>query len=189
MSYFFYFFFPYCQSKVKLARRKILFRRAFPGILTLVVLKLKMGKSLMNSIEELSESEDQIIASFGVDVLNSLALVKKAGCTNATTSFRYTCINFFVNCYANTSFCIPLFEQFREQILSENNFRQKSGQVSQQAKIQTIVVTILYISSCFFIKNISDYKHLNLLILISSSWFFIGFKINQIISVKSEWKI
>lgn len=78
---------------------------------------------------------------------------------------------------------------FRRQIKMEEDFRRRSGQVSQQIRLQAIIVTFLYVALLIYIiSQFGFLAHLGL-ILFSSSLFALGLALIFMLGRRMKWKL
>ncbi|MCB0367979.1 MAG: hypothetical protein KDD45_00720 [Bdellovibrionales bacterium] len=87
---------------------------------------------------------------------------------------------------------VKILEQlknFRQQLKMEQNLRRRSRQVTMNLKIQSLIMTIMYLGVSFFVYSNFDTSILNPTMLISIFMFAVGQLMIFLIGRKIKWKI
>jgi len=77
----------------------------------------------------------------------------------------------------------------RRQLKLMEDFRRRSGQVTEQMKMQALIVTALYLGLLFFVIKQFGFKNHQSLILISGFIFLIGLLWIFLIGRRMKWKV
>ena len=85
--------------------------------------------------------------------------------------------------------CVEQVKALRRQLKLMEDFRRRSGQVTEQMKMQALIVTALYLGLLFFVIKQFGFKNHQSLILISGFIFLIGLLWIFLIGRRMKWKV
>lgn len=85
--------------------------------------------------------------------------------------------------------CIDQVKALRRQLKVQENFRRRSGQVTQQIKMQAIIVTALYFALLGFVFVQFGFKEHQYLILSSAFLFISGLVIIFSVGRRMKWRV
>lgn len=90
---------------------------------------------------------------------------------------------------SSQSRCADQVRAFRRQLKTQEDFRRRSGQVTQQIKMQAIIVTALYLALLIFIISQFGYVAHRFVIFCSVNIFLVGLIWIYSIGRRIKWKI
>lgn len=161
-------FFPHIFRFFLIAR----LRSALIPFLDCVILNLQAGKSFRFSLQLSIEMQSGWVRHQLAEVCESLHMSKNviALKSNLLKGFR----DELVEIDQSQVRCVEQVRALRRSLKMQEDFRRRSGQVTQQIKMQAIIVTVLFVLLLVFVIMQFGFTPHRLWIFLSSFVFFVG---------------
>lgn len=162
-------------------------RRALIPLLDCMILGLQTGNSFRNSFQSAVESQSGWERMQMLEVLQSLQYPEASEAAKAALLKDFQSEMRTID--KSQTRCVEQVKALRRHYKMVADFRRRSGQVSQQIKMQAIIVTALYLALfVFVIMQFGFEKHRNLL-FISGIVFNAGLVFIFYIGRRMKWKV
>jgi hypothetical protein len=152
-----------------------------------VILGLQAGQSFRSSLHVAIESQQGWIRNQLRDLYNSVVMsdevidLKSALLADLREEFR--------EIDRSQMKCVDQLRALRRQLKMREDFRRRSGQVTQQIKAQAIIVTALFCALAGFVIAQFGWKEHSKLILLSSLVFILGLTMIFLIGKRFKWNV
>ncbi|WP_373998549.1 hypothetical protein [Bdellovibrio bacteriovorus] len=162
-------------------------RSALIPLLDAVILGLQTGKSFRSSLYAAIENQSGWMRHQLMELYQSLAMSENVIAMKSALlqDFR----DEILEIDRSQSRCIDQVKALRRELKMHEDFRRRSGQVSQQLKMQAIIVTALYVALLFFVIMQFGFKEHGKLILMSSLIFLSGLIWVFAMGRRLKWKV
>lgn len=156
-------------------------------LLDYTVLGLQSGKSFRSSLASAIENQHGWVRSQLREVFESLQI------SNCSIAVKSAVLKDFqqelLRIDQSKNRCVDQVKSLRQQLKMQENFRRRSGQVTQQIKMQAIIVTALYVALFVFVILQFGFKAHQNLILASLLIFVCGLCAIFLIGKGMKWKV
>lgn len=167
------------------------FHSDFPDFLTMVILKMKSGKSFRKSLQESVLESPMKYQGRLANICDRVSFSQQFRDKKMTllSPFLSETIQIFRKIDVSSHRSIEKLENFRSRLITINNLRHKSGQIRGQIQLQCYLLLGIYVS-CFAIVLI-NYQIREVAALLASSFilFLLGFLMVHMIGRSVRWKI
>lgn len=164
------------------------FQKHFLFFLNNILLKMKGGNSFRKAFLSVNHSNNEFFREKFKQMYNFVAFSQHVT-TELQTGFLNEVLVELKAVDSQPHKAIQRLENFRRKLLIINKFRQKSGQVLRQIRLQALILTGLYVALFIFVTlNFGIQKHLNLVIL-SIFAFLLGLVGVFFMGRRMKWKI
>ncbi|WP_172795289.1 hypothetical protein [Bdellovibrio bacteriovorus] len=162
-------------------------RSALIPLLDAVILGLQTGKSFRSSLYAAIENQSGWMRHQLMELYQSLAMSENVIAMKSALlqDFR----DEILEIDRSQSRCIDQVRALRRELKMHEDFRRRSGQVSQQLKMQAIIVTALYVALLFFVIMQFGFKEHGKLILMSCLIFLSGLIWIFAMGRRLKWKV
>ncbi len=162
------------------ARRSRAFRSRFREALTLILLRMKAGKSFRLALAEAIEDTDPRWRPMFVEI-RELVVFSQQTEARAMPEFHRALVTELRAADTTPHAAIRRLENFRDRIRIEDDFRHRSGQVLRQIRAQSALLAGLYIAVFAFVaRQFGWQEHVRLLFasaclfLTGLAWIWLG---------------
>jgi Flp pilus assembly protein TadB len=169
-------------------KRKTDFENNIVSFLDSIVIRLRSGHSLKDSVQELgqvyrgpSRFYFQEIAS----LLNFSSLPRKG---SKDDLFEET-LRELVDIHKTTHKSVDKIKAFRRKIKTEQDFRRKSRQVTVQVRAQSAILGILFLGLLTYSIASYDFVVIQKMVFVSTGLFVLGLFLNLKIAKRFRWKV
>ncbi len=180
----FFFLLVYCVRKW----REKKFRQQFYSCLNNTILKMKTGKSLRQAFTEMSAESDPLMQQKLSEILE-IVVFSQQNSLDWGDQFVKRAIVELRSADQNSHSSLRTLTAFRDRLRMEDDFRRRSGQVLQQIRFQSILITALYFAVLAFVGHEFGIKKNVRLISSSLLFFAIGLLWIQIGGRRLKWKV
>lgn len=160
---------------------------SFQGILDDLILGVQSGKSLQQSLEQCLKFKKNWEFHLWKELHEILQKRKALQQVKSEKKRRV-----FAEIVEIQQAQVRLLEQLksvRHVVKQQNDFRRKSGAATQQIRVQSLILTLLFVSSLIFtLKNFGFYEYWKL-ILACSALFSLGLIVQSWLLRSRKWKI
>lgn len=167
------------------------FRTEFPGTLTNIILRMKMGKSFRTSVQEVAMQSPPRLRAILESIFDLVAFSQQQNDKKMTSASPFAreilCTFLFVDQSSHRA--VEKLENFRMRLIILNEFRRRSGQIRGQIQMQAYVLTALYVASFAFIAFCFPIRELGHILLPSFALFLFGLICLFVIGRRVKWKI
>jgi len=125
-------------------RLKRLIQREFPGFLGKVILEMKAGNSFRGAIDKHLSQAEEIWEQWLRSMIESRVFLHTACDISDAWWSKY--LQELQAAEENPHMALTRLENFRQKLRVLSEFRRKSGQALAQARIQMVVMTVLYLA-------------------------------------------
>lgn len=171
-----------------LKRRARVFRTKMKEVLSLIILKMKSGKSFRQALHEVIDESEFSIRVKLEEISNVVSFSQQQ-----TRSIRDQFISDYVNelkfADHNPHLAMKRLCVFRDKLRVEDDFRHRSGQVLSRIRAQSLILSVLYIAIMTFVvfkfgakENAKAISISMVFFLLGSLWIWIGGR-------KMKWKV
>jgi hypothetical protein len=172
---------------LKHMRRKK-FEERFEEILNMIILKMKSQKSFRISFSEVIHESSTATQRILIDI-RDVVVFSQQNKSIILSAFTQKIIMEFVLADQAPHAALKRLIQFRERLKIQTDFRRKSGQVLQQIRSQSFILTALYIVLFIFVLKRFGFEANQRIIFLSLSLFIIGLGVIFYGGHKIKWKI
>ena len=170
-------FFPHVIFSIfivllKQFRRKK-FEERFEELLSLLILKMKSGKGFRNSFSEVISECPRPIQRILIDIHDVVVFSQQSN-SERISAFVQTIILEFVEADHAPHAALKRLQGFRERLKIQSDFRRKSGQVLQQIRLQSLILSGIYFALLFFVIGKFGFESNQQSILLSLMFFGLG---------------
>lgn len=152
-----------------------------------LLLGLQTGNSFRTSLLQAIHNQPTWLRQQHLEIYNSIVMNRAS--SGLHSRFLDEIRAEFAEMDRASSKVIEHARAFRRQIKMEEDFRRRSGQVTQQIRLQAIIVTFLYLALLVYvISQFGFFAHLHL-ILLSSALFTLGLVIIFVFGRRLKWKL
>lgn len=165
------------------------FRERFRETLTLILLKMKTGKSFRQALaESIDESEPQHRVKMG-EIVNVVAFSQQEESASISDEFVREAIAEFKRVDQSPHASIRRLTVFRDKLQIEDDFRHRSGQALAQIRAQSLVMTGLYLAVLVFTLHRFGWRSNSGLFITSALLFVCGAAWIWIGGRRMKWKV
>ena len=133
----------------QVSRRARLFQREVLGVLSILILKMKSGRSFRQSLIETTAECDQNVR-VKLSEIASVVAFSQQGKTAQSDPFMRELIEEFRLIDQQPHSSLRRLSVLREKIRVEDEFRRRSGQVLARLRAQSLVMCVLYLAVFIF---------------------------------------
>lgn len=171
-----------------MTRRLRLFRARFREALTLIVLKMKSGKSYRRAFAEVTEESPSSLRSMLSEISNVVAFSQQNNNVKADP-FIEEVVEELLKADASPHFALRRLTSFREKLRMEDEFRRRSGQVMARIRAQSLVMTGLYLAVLIFVAVKFGWRAHQEVIVVSIALFVSGALWIWLGGRRMKWKV
>ncbi len=175
--------FPYFFRKKLIQKLKI---RSI-SLLDEVILGLQVGKSFRTSLEQAVQNQNSWYRIQFLEIYSAVVASERPSKTTKT-AFLNILIEEFRNIDQSQTKIVEQVRALRRQIKIEDDFRRRSGQVTQQIRIQAVVISFLYLALLSFVVMQFGFFQNQMLIMASSLLFIAGLAWIFLVGRGMKWK-
>lgn len=172
---------------LKHMRRKK-FEEHFEEILNMIILKMKSQKSFRNSFSEVITESATSTQRILIDI-RDVVVFSQQNKSIILSAFTQKIILEFVLADQAPHAALKRLIQFRDRLKIQTDFRRKSGQVLQQIRAQSFILTAIYLALLVFVLKRFGFETNQRIIFLSLSFFIIGLGVIFYGGHKLKWKI
>ncbi len=174
-------------TTLKKHRRKK-FEERFEEILGVIIMKMKSGKAFRNAFSEAIAESPVTIQRILIDI-RDVVVFSQQNNSERISDFVQMIVMEFAKADLAPHTALKRLVHFRDRLKIQSDFRRRSGQIIQQIRTQSIILTGIYFALFFFVIGRFGFKENVRLIFISLSLFGSGilFIFNK--GQKIKWKI
>ena len=167
------------------------FRYEFPGVLTNIILQMKMGKSFRSSVQQVAQQSPHRFRQFLESIFDLVAFSQQQNDKKLASAspFAREILQTFTFVDQSSHRAVEKLENFRTRLIILNEFRRRSGQIRGQIQLQAYVLTGIYAASFAFVARCFDLSELWNLILLSFLLFLLGLIGLFVVGRRVKWKI
>jgi hypothetical protein len=151
-----------------------------------VILFVQAGKSFRVALERSHEAGDVFTQQRTLKILESVCFAQQTTSTGTLGDFIVSELR---QIDLNAHKTLPRLEQLRRQIKIESDFRQKSEQISLRFRIQSYVMSALYLAILAVVTRVCEISRIWPLILASNVFFTAGFVWVYMTGKRIKWKV
>lgn len=133
---------------VRVSRRSKLFKRECARVLTIVLLKMKSGRSFRHSFSEAVAESDVLVRAKLAEIASSVAFSQQR--SDSADHFVRELVEELSIIDRQPHMAARRLETFRDRLRTEDEFRRRSGQVLSRIRAQSLVMSGLYVAVCAF---------------------------------------
>lgn len=170
--------------------RLFLLQRLFLSLIPLldhVVLGLQSGKSFRSALHAAIEMQHGWIKNQLRDLYSSMVLGEVHTAVKSALLKDFLAEMYDIDRSQNRT--VDQVKALRRQLKLQYDFRRRSGQVTQQIKMQAIIVTALFLGLLGFVIFQFGWKENIKLIMCSSFFFFLGLVVIFQTGRRMKWKV
>ncbi len=172
---------------LKKYRRKK-FEERFEEILSLIILKMKSGKAFRNSFSDVISESPRTIQRILIDI-RDVVVFSQQNNPERISHFVQSIIGEFVEADLVPHAALKRLMSFRSRLRIQSDFRRKSGQVMQQIRIQSLILSGIYFALLVFVIGRFGFIENRRMIIISFLLFGTGLSLIFYKGSKIKWKI
>ena len=169
-------------------QREAHFYKVFLVFLNQIILNMKVGNSFRSSFESLLDQYDDYFNEKIKEMYNFVVFSQQK-----TQKFSNDQVSVIVKQLIFSDrqphLAIKRLENLRNKLKIESDFRHRSGQVSYQIRLQSLIIVCLYIALQVFVFSSFQTKQFANLIFVSNTLFFIGVFLIFRIGRNYKWKV
>jgi hypothetical protein len=169
--------FPFVIAGILLSvavnRRSKIFRTRFIEVLSLIILKMKSGRSFRQSLIESSVETDTLMRA-KLSEISSVVVFSQQKSRPSSEHFIVEVINEFAEADRQPHSAMKRLCVFRDKLKIEENFRRRSGQVLARTRAQSLIMGGLYLAVLTFMICKFGWKSNSDLMLASFAFFSAG---------------
>ncbi len=162
-------------------------RSALIPLLDCVILGLQTGKSFRVALHAAIETQSGWIRHQLLEVFESLTMSENVIAAKAALIKDFQ--QEILEIDRSPSRCLEQVRSLRRQYKMQEDFRRRSGQITQQIKMQAIIVTALFLALLIFVIAQFGFNQHRFLILLSSLIFFAGLIWVFFVGRRMKWKV
>ena len=162
-----------CGVMLLVHSRARAFRDQFIATLSLIILKMKSGKSFRQALLETADESSPSTRAKLSEIVNVVSFSQQ-NTTRAQDQFVCEVIDELIKVDETPHSAIQRLSVFRDRLQIENDFRHKSGQAMAQARAQSLIMSFLYVALLFFVVSRFGFRGNERIILLSALLFAIG---------------
>ena len=167
-------------------RRK--FEERFEEILGLIILKMKSGKAFRTAFSEVISESPHAIQRILIDI-RDVVVFSQQNNLEALSSFVQMIVVEFVQADQAPHAALKRLVSFLDRLKVQADFRRKSGQVMQQIRIQSLILSGVYFALFVFVIKRFGFESNRQMILLSVLFFGIGIGFIFYKGNRIKWKI
>jgi Flp pilus assembly protein TadB len=168
--------------------RTCAFRARFIEALSLVILKMKSGKSFRHAFSETITESDPYLREKLAEINDLVVFSQQHALTQHTAFIRHLVCELRLADQAPHA-SLKRLQTFRDRLRGEDDFRRRSGQVLRQIRAQSLLMVGLYVAvMAFVIRQFGFRPHIRLisvsllLFTLGISWIWLGGR-------RLKWKV
>lgn len=173
-----------CVQRICRARA---FRARFRESLTLLLLRMKAGKSFRLALDDAIAESDPRWRHLLAEI-RELVVFSQQTERESISMFARMIIEEFRAADRAPHAAIRRIEQFRDRLRLEDEFRHRSGQVLRQIRAQSLLLGGLYLAVLAFVARQFGFSSHGRLLLLSGALFFAGLAWIWIGGRRFKWK-
>jgi hypothetical protein len=163
-------------------------KRQLIPLLDQVILGLQTGSSFRIALRSAIEAQQSWFRRQLLDIYNAVVNSREQKSAPRTKFFEEL-IAEFSEIDRSQNKIVEQVRAFRRQLKTEEDFRRRSGQVTQQIRLQAIIVTVMFVALLLFVSfNFGFFKNIRL-ILFASGLFAGGVVWIFMMGRGMKWKI
>lgn len=162
-------------------------RTSLIPMLDCVILGLQTGKSFRASLLSAIENETGWVRHQLMEVFDSLRMSKNVIAVKSALLKDF--IDEVVEIDRSQTRCLEQVRALRRHLKMREDFRRRSGQVTQQIKMQAIIVTVLYIALLSFVIMQFGFAKHRVLIFLSGTVFVVGLIWIFLVGRGIKWRV
>lgn len=162
-------------------------RKALIPFLDAIILSLQMGKSFRSCLYSAIEIQDGWVKHQLLEIYQSMSLAenviaaKSALLADLQKEFRLI--------ERSQTRCLEQVKSLRRELKLLDSFRRRSGQITQQIKMQALIVTALFLSLLIFVVRQFGFFEHRFLVFFASGTFLIGLIWIFFVGKRMKWKV
>jgi hypothetical protein len=171
-------------------RLKIVIQSQFPEFITRLILSMKTGMSFRSAVDRELQNPKELWQKWLRSMIDARVFLQKSGAVNSTMDPTWwrDWLEELQTVHQNPHHALARLESLRRKLRVLSGFRRKSGQAMLQARIQLLVMTVLYFALLIVtMMQFQILRHQRCLIL-SLCLFFAGQLLFWRLARKSTWK-
>jgi hypothetical protein len=161
--------------------------KEFHVILDEMILGIQAGKSLSRSLSEclhFRKTWDQAYWNDLIEILNKKMIIDQISSAQKREIFQQ-----IIQINNSQTKLVDQLQSLRNFEKKKVDFRRRSGAATQQIRLQTSILTVVFASSCLFVIARNGFWGSLKLVTISSAVFFLGIVIQIWIMKSQKWSI
>ncbi|MBV2167206.1 MAG: hypothetical protein KUL82_00755 [Bdellovibrio sp.] len=162
-------------------------RGALVPLLDCVILGVQSGKSFRISLHEAIEIQSGWVRRQLLELFESLSMSENVIAMKSALLKDFQ--QEIMEIDRSQSRCLEQVRALRRTLKMQENFRRRSGQVTQQIKMQAIIVTALFLGLLSFVIMQFGFKSHQYLIFLSFIFFFAGLVWIFSVGRRIKWKV
>lgn len=168
--------------------RRIDFRRNIVPILDSLIVQMRSGRTLRDSVQEIGHQHHGASAYYLGEVQSLLDFQVHHRQKSLDTFFEEILAE-LVEIHNSTHKSVDKMKALRRKLKTEQDFRQKSSQVTLQIRAQAFILTIVFVALMIFSLASYDFAANRKFYLLSSLLFLAGIYLNFQIPRRFRWKV
>lgn len=164
------------------------FEERFEEILGLMILKMKSGKAFRSAFSEVISESPYGIQRILIDIRDVVVFSQQKNSVKLSAFIKLILIE-FVQADQAPHAALKRLVSFRDRLKIQTDFRRKSGQVMQQIRIQSLILSGVYFALFIFVIKRFGFESNHQMILLSVSLFLTGIAFIFYRGNKIKWKI
>ncbi len=164
------------------------FEERFEEILGLMILKMKSGKAFRSAFSEVISESPYGIQRILIDIRDVVVFSQLKNSVKLSAFIKLILIE-FVQADQAPHAALKRLVSFRDRLKIQTDFRRKSGQVMQQIRIQSLILSGVYFALFIFVIKRFGFESNHQMILLSVSLFLTGIAFIFYRGNKIKWKI
>lgn len=141
-----------CGLFVLRAHRSRAFRARFRESLTLILLRMKAGKSFRLALTDAIDESDPRWRPMLAEI-RELVVFSQQTDTSSISRFTQSIVSEFRAADQTPHAAVRRLESFRDRVRLEDDFRHKSGQILRQIRAQSVLLGGLYVAVFVFVTH------------------------------------
>ena len=170
------------------AHRRKKFEERFEETLGLIIMKMKSGKAFRNAFSEVISESPREIQRILIDI-RDVVVFSQQNNSEHLSRFVQTIILEFIQADLAPHSALKRLSSFRDRLKIQADFRRKSGQVMQQIRIQSLILSGVYFALFIFVIKSFGFESNHQMILSSFLFFGIGLLFIFYKGNKIKWTI
>lgn len=185
-------FVPLAIAAIALAahvsRRSRIFQREALSILSLIILKMKSGRSFRHSIAEVASESDRDVRAKLTEIASVVAFSQQNQASQSD-AFTRDVIEEFKLIDQQPHASLRRLSVLREKIRIEDDFRRRSGQVLSRLRAQSLVMCVLYLAVFIFMVSKFGWRENASALSLSVGFFMCGVVWMWLGGRRLKWKV
>ena len=168
--------------------RETCFRRHFLGFLNKIILQMRSGNSFRQAVVRANETNSSFVRTKMDDIMK-IVVFSQHSSTVTKSSFVDFIISEFKLVDTHSHRSLQRLLNLRKKIQIEEEFRHRSGQVLNQIRLQSTVITVLYSALLIFVVVQYGFMKHSGIIYVSTFMFIVGLLFVFKLGRKLKWKV